>query len=105
MSSVTVVLCTAPEGEASGLARDLLAERLVACVNVMGPVTSHYRWEGRVEESREMMLVMKTASELAPRLRERITELHSYSVPEILEFHADSGLPAYLAWVAASCGD
>jgi periplasmic divalent cation tolerance protein len=50
-----------------------------------------------------MLLVIKTAGPVARRLRERIVELHSYEVPEVLEFHADEGLPAYLAWAAAAC--
>ena len=56
-----------------------------------------------MEEGREMLLFMKTPGRLAPRLRARILELHSYETPEILEFHADSGLPAYMDWVARSC--
>ena len=103
MTAVTLVLCTVPEAEAAALADRLLEEELVACVNVIGPVTSRYRWQGKVERAEEMLLMMKTAGRLAGRLRERIVELHSYDVPEVLEFHADSGLPAYLDWVGESC--
>lgn len=105
MKSVTVVLCTVPEAEAAALADRLLEEHLVACVNLVGPVQSRYRWEGALEQAQEMLLVMKTAGPVAERLRQRIAELHSYDVPEVLEFHADSGLPAYLSWVAQSCGE
>ena len=101
--SVFVVLCTVPIDEARALADQLLDERLVACVNFVGPITSRYHWEGRTEESTEMLLLMKTTDAARARLRRRIDELHSYSVPEVLEFGADGGLPAYLAWVAAVC--
>ena len=103
MTDVTLVVCTAPEGEVSDLVDKLLAEQLIACVNMMGPMTSRYRWEGAIEESREVLLLMKTRSDLAPELRRRIVELHSYSVPEVLEFSAASGLAAYMDWVGETC--
>ena len=103
MNEVIVVLCTAPEARAGELANRLLEERLVACVNFIGPVLSRYWWEGAVEEAREMLLVMKTAAPLVTRLRARIGELHPYEVPEVLEVRADGGLPAYLDWVARTC--
>jgi periplasmic divalent cation tolerance protein len=101
--SVFLVLCTAPENEAATLADQLLEERLAACVNLIGPMTSRYRWEGRIEEGREMLLLIKTTAGKKSALRRRIVDLHSYSVPEVLEFAVDSGLPAYLGWVADSC--
>jgi len=104
MNAVTVVVCSAPEAEAASLASQLVSEKLAACVSVLGPMTSRYWWDGRIEEAREVMLVVKTAGPLAAKVRQRIVELHSYEVPEVLEFHADSGLPAYLDWVASSCG-
>ena len=103
MSDVSVVLCTVPEGEAQALADQLLNEHLIACANFVGPVRSRYRWEGEIEEGREILLVLKTRASLFARVRDRIAELHSYDVPEVLEFRADSGLPAYLSWVAESC--
>jgi periplasmic divalent cation tolerance protein len=78
---------------------------LVACVNLLGPVASRYHWEDRIEESEELILLMKTSANSRERLRQRIADLHSYSVPEVLEFAADSGLPAYLEWVLESCRD
>ena len=103
MTEVVVLLCTAPEDEAGTLVDRLLDERLVACVNMVGPVLSRYRWQGRIEEGREMLLVMKTTRTCAPRLRARIAELHGYEVPEVLEVGVDGGLDAYLAWVVAQC--
>lgn len=103
MDPVTIVLCTAPEADAQPLADRLLAERLVACVNLIGPVRSRYWWQGRIEEASEILLVMKTSGPLAGALRDRIAELHSYETPEVLEVHVDAGLPEYLAWVGATC--
>ena len=103
MTEAFVVLCTAPEDEARGLADQLLAERRIACANLIGPVESRYRWEGKIETGREMVLLMKTTPEQREGLRARIAELHSYSVPEVLELSVAGGLPDYLAWVAASC--
>jgi len=103
MDAVTVVMCTAPEAEAPAMADQLLRENLVACVNLVGPVVSRYWWQGQIESGKEILLLMKTARESVQQLRQRVAELHSYDVPEILEFHADAGLPAYLAWVTGVC--
>ena len=75
----------------------------MACVNFIGPMTSRYRWEGRIDEGTEVLLLMKTTAAARESLRRRIGEIHSYDVPEVLEFGADGGLPEYLHWVSASC--
>ena len=102
--SVLLVLCTVPTQRARSLADQLLAERLVACVNFI-PVSSRYRWKGEIEEAQETLLLMKTSGATVHRLRSRVAEIHSYDVPEVLQFADDSGLPAYLRWVVESCGD
>jgi periplasmic divalent cation tolerance protein len=99
---VHLVLCTAPAASAAAITGPLLAEGLCACVNELGPVRSRYRWEGKVEEAEEVLLLIKTSSELLGALRQRIGELHPYQVPEVLEFAATGGLPQYLAWVKGS---
>ena len=104
MTGVVVVLCTAPESEAEALVDRLLEERLVACVNLVGPVRSRYRWQGKLEESAEMLLVAKTTATAAGALRQRLVELHSYDVPEVLELPVAAGAQAYLDWVLESCG-
>lgn len=93
-----VVLCTCPEAEAPGLARSLLDERLIACAN-LSTVTSLYTWKEEVEEARETLLIMKTTEERWPALRERIEELHSYDVPEVLALPVTDGAARYLAWL------
>lgn len=96
-----VVFCTCPAEVAKELAHALVDERLVACVNIVPGLTSVYRWEGKVCEDGESLLVMKTRAELMERLSARIVELHPYKVPEViaLPLAAGEGNPAYLAWL------
>ena len=95
-----VVLATAPSVEiAKAIARTLVEERLVACVNIVSGVTSVYRWQGKLEESAEVLLVMKTVTERLPVLVSRVTELHPYKVPEVVALPVDAALPAYAEWV------
>ena len=88
--------------QAKGIARALVNERLAACVNVVPGVASIYSWEGKLEESREVLLVIKSRRALSARLTSRVRELHSYSVPEVVTVPIASGNPAYLAWVRES---
>jgi periplasmic divalent cation tolerance protein len=84
------------------LARELLSRRLAACVNVVGPIQSIYRWKGEVEEAQEFLLLIKTTAERAAAVREAIVELHSYDVPELIQLSIESGLPEYLRWIGDS---
>jgi periplasmic divalent cation tolerance protein len=104
-AGVSVVLATVPDaGMGRRLARTLLEERLIACATLVPGVTSLYRWEGEVQEEEEGLLVMKTRSELVPRLVARIPELHPYELPEVLALRVDDGLPAYCRWVLGETG-
>jgi len=71
----------------------------VACVNIIGPVKSKYRWEGKIETESEYLLLMKTRDELAPLVARKIKEVHSYEVPEIISLEAGEVDSEYLAWV------
>lgn len=98
--SELIVFCTCPDADsASGIARDLVEQRLAACVNLLPQVRSVYRWEGKIEEAEEVLLMIKTTAQRFALLRERITELHSYEVPEVIALNIRDGLPAYLAWI------
>ena len=94
-----VVLCTSPPSEAGALARALVEEQLVACVNIVPAVTSVYRWEGKLEEDTESLLIMKTTSGALETLQDRLVSLHSYSVPEVIALPVSGGSEAYAAWV------
>lgn len=94
---VYVTVGSSEEGER--LARALVEERLAACVNRIRPVRSIYRWQGKVEESDEELMILKTKRELFGQLKKRIRELHSYSVPEIIALPVLEGDEAYLRWL------
>ena len=100
-AGVQVVFVTAPEEAAGPLARVLVDERLAACVNIVPAVRSVYRWEGRLEEDSEVLLVAKTNAERVAALSERVRELHPYDLPETLALPVVGGSPAYLGWVNA----
>ena len=101
-----VVLCTCPPDEARDLAKQLVDERLIACANIVPGVTSVYRWEGKVCEDSESLLVMKTTAEQLAELTDRIRSLHSYEVPEViaLPLAPGEGNPDYLRWLIGQVG-
>ncbi len=97
-----VVLITVPEAETGlKIARTLVEERLAACVNLVPGLTSVYRWEGRVVEDGEVLLIVKTTTQAFPRLKERVLALHPYTLPEIIALPIWEGHLPYLAWVQA----
>lgn len=94
-------LSTCPDGDtAARIAHVLVEERLAACVNRMPGITSTYRWEGKVHEDNEVLLLIKTTRERFATLRTRLAELHPYEVPELIALEIADGLPAYLNWLA-----
>ncbi len=98
-----VVLVTAPSAEeAARMARALVEDRLAACGNVVPGLRSIYRWEGKVREDAEALLILKTTRRRFQALRARVLSLHPYQVPEVLALPVVAGHPAYLEWVAAS---
>jgi periplasmic divalent cation tolerance protein len=97
-----VVLITAASAEqAAAIARPLVGERLAACVNIVPGVRSIYRWEGRVQDDAEILLIAKTRRALVARLASRVKELHGYSVPETIALPLVGGSESYLAWLEA----
>ena len=97
-----VVLMTAGSQEEAGqIAESLVAETLAACVNIVPGVTSVYRWQGRVERDQEWLLVAKSHSDVLDSLVQRVQELHSYDVPEIIALPLTGGSEAYLRWIDA----
>jgi periplasmic divalent cation tolerance protein len=77
-------------------------ERLAACVNVSSPIRSVYRWQGKVCDEPEVLLVIKTARELFDRVRRGVERLHSYQVPEVICLPIIDGAPNYLNWIGSS---
>ncbi|HXJ66517.1 MAG TPA: divalent-cation tolerance protein CutA [Actinomycetota bacterium] len=96
---VQVVVAVDTEENALRIAEALVDERLAACVQVGGPVTSRYRWDGRIETAREFRLVAKSRGDAVPALTERVRELHPYDLPEIIVVPITGGLAGYLDWI------
>jgi len=96
-----VVLCTAGVKESEKIARLLVEEKLAACVNV-AEVNSYYRWKGEFCEDNEALLIIKTEKSRVDKIIERIKEVHSYELPEIIALPIAAGYDKYLAWVESS---
>lgn len=95
-----IVFITAPdEEEAAGIARALVGERLAGCVNIVQGVRSIYSWEGKMEDDREALMIVKTRRALFGALEKRVKELHPYTVPEIVGFPIVEGSRDYLGWL------
>jgi periplasmic divalent cation tolerance protein len=102
MTDVLVVLVTVPTADqAAELARALVEARLAACGNIVPGLRSIYRWEGKVHDEAEALLVLKTTRGRYAALRDRILALHPYEVPEVLALPVEAGSARYLAWVGA----
>ncbi|MEE9236149.1 MAG: divalent-cation tolerance protein CutA [Candidatus Acidoferrales bacterium] len=100
MTDKVVVLVACGSGEeAERIARALVEERLAACVNVMQPVRSLYRWQGKVCDEPEVLLSIKTSRPLFDRVRRVVEKLHSYEVPEVVCLPIIDGAPNYLNWL------
>jgi periplasmic divalent cation tolerance protein len=103
MTDAVVVLVTAPSADkAAGLARTLVEENLAACGNILPSIRSIYRWEGKVHDEPEALLVLKTQAALFEALRQRVVALHPYQVPEVLRLDVAEGHPPYLQWIRDS---
>ncbi len=102
-SEYVLVLTTLPgDTDASAFARAVVEERLAACVNVLSPMESFYRWEGNVQRDVERQIVMKTSRARIAALWERMRELHPYDVPEFIVVPIVEGNDGYLRWIGES---
>lgn len=104
MKSQKVVVCiTAPSAQVGEqIAAELVGKRLAACVNILAPIRSIYRWEGKIQDDQEVLLLVKTRADLVEsRLIPAVQSIHPYQVPEIIALPVTAGLPAYLDWVEA----
>lgn len=103
MTGVVIVLCNVPDIDvAEKIAEKLIKERAAACVNILFPCKSVYRWNKRIEKAQEIPMLIKTESTAYPRLEALLTELHPYETPEILAIDAVDGLQTYCDWVEQS---
>jgi len=105
MTDKRIVLTTAgSKEEAQKIARGLVERRLAACVNVVGPIESVYRWKGAVESAEEFLCVVKTTAGAMEGVQAAIQELHSYELPECVAVPIESGGERYLRWIGENAG-
>jgi len=97
---VSVYAIFADAAEAERIGRLMVEERLAACVNILGPCRSIYRWQGEIEAAEEVPAIFKTRADGAETLIARIAELHSYDVPAAVVWPISTSIPAYAEWVA-----
>ena len=105
MTDKQIILSTAgSEEEARKIAHTLVERGLAACVNIIPQIESIYRWQGKIEESREWLLLIKTSAENFPGVRDAIRELHSYDLPECIAINIADGSAEYLQWIQSLMG-
>jgi periplasmic divalent cation tolerance protein len=99
MEYIVVYITCPDEDSAEKIAGDLVKEQLAGCVNIIKGIRSIYRWEGRIEDDSEALMIVKTRKELFDRLKKRVKEIHPYSVPEIIALPITAGSDDYLDWL------
>ncbi|MBI2071321.1 MAG: divalent-cation tolerance protein CutA [Elusimicrobia bacterium] len=102
MTNILVCFVTVPKAKAKPMARKLVDMGVAACVNVIGPVSSHFFWEGKVDQAAEHLLIIKTTVAGFPGLKKAVIKIHPYSIPEIIALPVTSGHKPYLEWVRRS---
>lgn len=102
MRAIVVVTTVGTEDQANLIAREMIRRRHAACVNIVPRIRSVYRWQGKICEDGEMMLVIKTTEQEFPAVTTAIQELHSYELPEILAFNVSQGELGFLQWIQGS---
>jgi periplasmic divalent cation tolerance protein len=106
MNDLIVVFVTVGgEEEALNIARTIVEERLAACANIVPAIRSIYRWKGEICDDPELLLIIKTRSQLFPAVQQRIKQLHSYEVAEIIGVPISSGAADYVSWVLENTQD
>ena len=99
---IVVLIATSSRQEAEAIGKVLVESRLAACVNISIGVTSLFRWQGAIEHQEEVLMLVKSRSDLLPSITEVVKRLHSYTVPEVVALPILAGSPDYLAWVNES---
>lgn len=99
----SVVLVTTPDdASAKKIANGLITKELAACVNIVPQITSIYRWEGKINEDSEVMMIIKTRTERVSELSKYVQENHPYSVAEVISLPIQNGNPTYLNWIGST---
>lgn len=104
MENIVAFITASNEEEAANIARALVESRLAACVNIVSNLRSIYRWQGKVEDESEVLMIVKTQRSLFDSLSKKVKELHSYTVPEIIAVPIVEGSEEYLKWLKEVTG-
>ena len=102
MTYIIVLMTTSNKKEAETIAHKLLEEQLIACANIVDCVSSLFYWKQKIERENETLVIMKSSEKLFKQLTQRIQELHSYEVPEILALPITAGSQSYLDWLKST---
>lgn len=103
MTDARIMLtATGSREEAERIANALVQNQLAACVNILGPITSIYRWKGNVESASEFLLIIKSTEDAFDHVRDAVRRLHSYELPEFIELGVSRGEGKYLSWIEKS---
>ena len=100
MKEIVILITSSSKEEAKKLTRVLIEEKLAACVNILSGVESLYWWKGKIESSKEWMLVVKTLGKMANKIVKRVKEIHSYEIPEVIALPIVQGNKDYLQWIS-----
>lgn len=99
MEYTLIMVTTSSREEAEKIATTLLERKLIACANILGPVSSRFWWQGKIDSAEEYMIFMKTKRELFDQVADNVKQLHSYEVPEIIALPIVEGAKPYLEWI------
>ena len=102
MKNIIIFITTGSKKEAEVIARDLVGKRLAACVSILPSVESVYTWKGRIQASKECLLIAKTEDRLFLKVEKAVKRLHSYECPEIVAFQLSKGSADYMRWIEGS---
>lgn len=102
---IVIFITVGDRNEATKIARALVEEKLAACVNILDGVHSVFRWGGKVDEAKEILLMAKSSDRLLDNVVRRVKELHSYTNPEIVALPVAGGSGDYLDWITSSLGE
>ena len=102
MEHILITVTASSREEAEKIATTLLERKLIACANILGPVSSRFWWQGKIDLAEEYMIFMKTKRELFDQVVDNVKQLHSYEVPEIIALPIVEGAKPYLEWINSS---
>jgi len=97
---ILIYITASSNEEARSIGRTLIEERLCACVNIIDNMQSIYRWQGNIEEAKEVILIVKTQKSLFEQVQKRVKELHCYEVPCVIQIDVPKGSQEYLKWIS-----